>query len=730
MLSCAHIYNKVQLKDENKLNDIIKECFAKTAKLGNPFYPEIFIHYYDSLLQLKLHPDDRLGILFELGNNLMAQGDEIRAIEVFQSAMKMVSDPLDSASSILVRKLALANLRIGEKQNCIFGHTGESCIIPFRGSGIHVNQTGSSNAIKILEMLLNRNPKDYESIWLLNIAYMSLGKYPQDVPKQWLIPNLYKDPDNAEIKPFTDVAPLLGMHTNNLAGGVIIEDFDGDYFLDIITSEWNSNGKMHYYKNNGVDGFLDRTKESGLEKVPGGLNIIHTDYNNDGYFDIFILRGAWLKEFGEIPNSLLKNNGDGTFTDVTIEAGLLSYKPTQTAVWRDFNKDGWIDLFIGNESNKDSKKVNSCELFINSPQGIFKEVAHIAGCEINKFVKGVASGDYDNDGLEDLYISTLNSSNQLLKNSGIVNGIPKFVDVTIKAGLKVIPNLTFPTWFWDYNNDGWLDLFVSGYDFGVSLAHSACTDALNIPNHASKLTLYRNNKDGTFTDVSEESGLTKSVFSMGANFGDVNNDGYLDMYLATGNPDFESLLPNKLYINQKGSRFIDATVSARVGSIQKGHGVGISDIDNDGDQDIFVEIGGAFPSDFYHNALFINPGQNKNHWIHIRLEGKETNRAAMGSKLKLIFHENGLRREVYRDICSGGSFGSSSFRNDIGLGSALKIDTMVVTWQKNYTKQIFTDIPSDKSIIITENNSQIQYIEEKPTKITGDSSKITLCKPL
>ncbi len=730
-VTCSNYNEKLlNLIKSDDITKVIKESYKNAAQLGNVFYPDIHIHYYDSILKLKLSLNDRISVNYELGNHLLAKGDEVKAIKAYESATQMLQDPLDSTSSFLVRKIALSYLRIGEKENCINSHSGESCIIPFKGTGIHQNPTGSNKAIKILESILNRNPDDYESMWLLNIAYMTTGKYPIEVPKKFLIPNLYQDPQKSDINAFIDIAPQLGIHSNNLAGGVIIEDFDGDNLLDVVTSEWNENGKLHYYKNNGVNGFEDRTEESGLNNVYGGLNINHVDYNNDGYFDLFILRGAWLNDNGKIPNSLLRNKGNGTFVDVTIETELLSFKPTQTAIWRDFNKDGWVDLFIGNENSVGSKITNSCELFLNSSSGKFKEVAKLAGCEINSYVKGVGSGDYNNDGLEDLYISTLYATNKLLKNIGIVNGVPTFKDVTVEAKVGILSCGTFPTWFWDYNNDGWLDIFVSGYSFGVSLTHSACTDALNIPNKASKLYLFLNNKDGTFLDVSTQSGLNKSVFSMGANFGDINNDGYLDMYLATGNPDLESLLPNKLYINKFGSHFEDVTVSARVGNIQKGHGVGISDLDNDGDQDIFVEIGGAYPSDVYHNALYINPGQNNNHWTHIRLEGVETNRSAIGSKLKLIIHEAGKRREIHRDVCSGGSFGSSSYRSDIGLGSARQIDSLIVTWQRTGTKQIFTNIPADKSIFIKENNIKLLYVNEPKVTFKGDSTKIPLCKAI
>ncbi len=129
------------------------------------------------------------------------------------------------------------------------------------------------------------------------------------------------------------------------AGGSIVDDFNNDGQLDIVVSSWDLDESMHYFKNNGDGSFTDLSESSGLSKIKGGLNIIQADYNNDGYTDIFVLRGAWLGEFGKQPNSLLRNNGDGTFTDVTAESGILSFHPTQTAVWADLiMMDGLICL--------------------------------------------------------------------------------------------------------------------------------------------------------------------------------------------------------------------------------------------------------------------------------------------------------------------------------------------------------------------------------------------------
>jgi FG-GAP-like repeat len=198
---------------------------------------------------------------------------------------------------------------------------------------------------------------------------MTVGGYPSNVPPSWLLPGLDKDTSAVKVNSFRDIAGGLGLAgSKNLAGGVIVDDFDNDGYLDIITSDWDPGNGMHYYKNNANGSFTDLSLQSGLSKILGAFNLLQVDYNNDGLTDIFILRGGWRGLYGKMPKTLLRNNGDGTFTDVTLESGLLSLRPTQTAIWADFNNDGWPDVFIGNETSRYDDP-NPCELWINNQDG-------------------------------------------------------------------------------------------------------------------------------------------------------------------------------------------------------------------------------------------------------------------------------------------------------------------------------------------------------------------------
>ena len=175
---------------------------------------------------------------------------------------------------------------------------------------------------------------------------------------------------------------------------------------------------------------------------------MQTDYNNDGCTDILVLRGAWQPNNVAQRKSLLRNNCNGTFTDVTKESGLAKPTNTQTAVWADINNDGFLDLFVGNETGPS-------QLFLNKGDGTFEDISHSAGIDRSAFTKGVAAADYDNDGYVDFYVSNQNGANFLYHNNH--NGT--FTEIASQAGVPGVGR-GFAAWFFDYDNDGWPDLFV------------------------------------------------------------------------------------------------------------------------------------------------------------------------------------------------------------------------------------------------------------------------------
>jgi hypothetical protein len=633
-----------------------------------------------------------------IANEMLNAGYTQQSIDQYNDVLYTIDslkiNPPESFMTAIHDLLAITHFRHGEETNCLDGHNAESCIMPIRGAGIHRNKNNAEMAINIYKSLLEKNPKDYVYRWLINLTYMVKGDYPDKVPQRWLIPQLTPS-DSITFPEFTEIAESAGLDHISLAGGSIADDFDGDGLIDIMVSSWGLDNQLHYFKNMGNRGFEDQTESANLIGITGGLNMVHGDYNNDGWVDVFVLRGGWFGEDGNHPNSLLKNNGNGTFTDVTISTSIYSEHPTQTASWGDFNNDGWLDLFIGNENTGGSNHIS--ELYQNNGDGTFFEVAQAHNINAIGFIKAVIWGDINNDGFLDLYISRLGESNLLFQNSGPENNY-HFKEISKKSGVTE-PLNSFPAWFWDFNNDGWEDIWVSGYD--NSSGHVAM-DYLGLKHDGESPRLYQNNKDGTFTDVTKKANLDHPLLTMGSNFGDLNNDGFLDFYAGTGDPDFRSIQPNRMFLNNRGESFDDVTFHGRFGHLQKGHGVSFADFDRDGDLDIHAVLGGAYEGSVYQNALFENPGGWKTHWIGISLRGNKTNKLALGARIEIVL-KNGS--SIFRTVSSGGSFGGNPFDQMIGLGKNGNIKTINIFWPGSGTTQTFSGVDINARYLVNENGS-------------------------
>jgi hypothetical protein len=160
----------------------------------------------------------------------------------------------------------------------------------------------------------------------------------------------------------------------------------------------------------------------------------------------------------------------------------------------------------------------------------------------------------------------------------------------------------------------------------------------------------------------------------------------------------------------RAERFVDVTVEARVGHLQKGHAIVFADLDNDGDQDIYIEMGGAYKGDAFHNSLYLNPGQNgKNHWITLDLVRKD-HINVIGTAVRVSFHEDGVKRNIYREVNSGGSFGASPLRREIGIGEATRIDEIEVYWHPGSESQIFRDIHPDQFVKVYEGMDKLETV--------------------
>ena len=671
---------------------------VNTAKENNNVQPKLYVEY---------------------GKTLLNAGQTQEAINVFNDLLEKLpaNRKITPQTKVLHEALAISYLRLGEQKNCIENHNNETCLFPIKGKGIHTDKEGSKAAIEKYKELLAVFPDDLRLRWLLNLGYMTIGEYPNSVPPAFLLPpNLFLA--EYPLKKFENVALNMGIDVNDLAGGIILDDFNNDGWTDIVASSWGMFGQVRIFLNDLNGGFVDKTAESGLEGLTGGLNLIQADYNNDGFLDFYVMRGAWrgLEWMGQLPNSLIKNNGDGTYSDVTIASGMYDIHPTQSAVWFDFNTDGNLDLFVGNETHT-PKEMHPSQLFLNNGDGSFTDVAPQLGMDFKAYIKGVASGDVNNDNLPDLYISIISGANKLLVNKG-GNSIADWQFEEVSKQWRVEEPLeSFPTWFFDYNNDGFEDIFVSSFDKFSFFQQSreVAADYLGQKSNSDYPRLFANRKGEIFEDLTKQAGLQRIIPTMGCNFGDLDNDGWLDFYLGTGAPDYRAVVPNRMFRNNIGQSFQDVTYAGNFGHVQKGHGIAFADFDNDGDQDIYAVMGGAFSGDISQNVLFENPG-SENQWLNIRLIGTSSNRSAIGAKIKLtVKNEDGTTREIFNTVSSGGSFGSNSLTQEIGLGSAQQVVNLAVNWPNG--NPIFIDygpVKSNQFLQIQENETSIKFLNVTP----------------
>jgi len=664
----------------------------------NPFLGEGAIRAAELRLAGEtLGDDERLAELVRLAGNLLKAGQVDEALARVEQAFELIDRTRPSARLVRLHALrGLVHLRRAEQQNCVHHHRSESCLFPLRGSGVHVAREPALAARADYERVLSMEPNNLRARWLLNIVNMALGSWPAAVPEPLRIPEDRMVSEH-DIGRFVDIAPALGLDTFDQCGGSVVEDLDGDGLLDVVTSTFDPRGPLSFRRNRGDGTFEDRSAAARTDDQLGGLNVIAADYDNDGRRDLLVLRGAWLLRDGEIRNSLLRNQPDGTFLDVTRAAGLAEPgRPTQAAVWADFDNDGDLDLYVGNESSEEFEPGAGdypSQLFRNDGNGRFSEIAAAAGVTNDRYCKGVAAGDYDDDGDMDLYVSNV-GRNRLYRNDGAL----KFTDVAARAGVIEPVERSFAPWFFDYDNDGRLDLWVGAYQATVA---DIAAEYIGRPHRGRLPRLYHNEGGGRFSDVTARAGLAHVYLPMGANFGDLDNDGWLDIYLGTGEPDYRALMPNVMLRNDGRGRFQDVTTSGGFGHLQKGHGIAFADLDNDGDQDVFHQVGGFYAGDRFHNALFLNPGHG-NHFVTIKLVGTRSNRDAVGARVTVVVPHGEAERRIHRAVGSVSSFGGSPIRQEIGLGGATRILRIEIDWPASGTHTTLRDVPVDGMIRVTE----------------------------
>jgi enediyne biosynthesis protein E4 len=489
--------------------------------------------------------------------------------------------------------------------------------------------------------------------------------------------------------------------------GCAFLDYDNDGWMDIYLV---NSGKCDFYdpnpplrnalyRNNRDGTFTDVTEKAGVGAGGYGQGVAVGDYDGDGFPDIYVA------QYGR--SILYHNNGDGTFTDVTEKAGVAAPGWSASAVWFDYDNDGRLDLFVCRFVDFDKSKNLPCKadnqpgycvphlykpmaswLFHNNGDGTFTDVSKTSG--IGQYLGkawGVVATDINNDGLMDLFVANDTVGNR---------GQGKFEEIGQQAGIAYSeagrPRSGMGVDSADFNQDGWMDLFVANID------HEAYS-------------LYQNNHDETFDDAAARLGVataTKLMSGWGLKFFDYDNDGNLDLLIANGHPDdlIERIYNNVKYreplllFHNTGSGL--QNVSSASGPLfsrqMSARGLALGDFDNDGAIDVLISNNDEAP------VVLRNNAGSKNHWLGLKLIGKKANIDAVGARIS--YQAGDLVRS--RMKVGGGSFLSSHDpRIVLGVGQRTKIDWLEIAWpQPSGLKQRFTDVPIDRYITIHEGQAK------------------------
>ncbi len=498
-----------------------------------------------------------------------------------------------------------------------------------------------------------------------------------------------------------------------LGASVAVADYDGDGFDDVFTTDSKLGGKNHLFHNNHNFTFTDVAEAAGVANGNDGNNAVADalwfDYNNDGRPDLFVVR------FGT--NQLFENLGNGKFKEVTKSAGLVRYANAITAIAFDYDRDGQLDLFVGSyfqpinifhpdsprffpENFETANNGGGVTVFHNNGNGTFTDVTKKVGLSQSGWTLDLGHADADNDGFDDLYVACDFGTDRFFHNKG--DGT--FEDITEKAiGFDSKKGMNVD--WGDYDNDGLLDIYVT----------NITDDYMREGNF-----LWHNNGNLTFSDVSRETATYETGWGWGAKFFDYDNDGWLDLYVMNGwvsagkdsyVPDIFAMVTKpgidladarnwppmgdkslsgyekkRLFHNEHGEIFKDEAKRHGMDSTRDGRGVAIADFDNDGRLDVFTANANGEPY-LYHNLM-----PTGRHWVQFSLEGRKSNRTAVGAQVRL---KSGSQTRL-QFISGGNSFaGQSSSRIHFGLGEMAHVDQIEVRWP-NGDKEVFGNIAVDK----------------------------------
>ncbi len=682
--------------------DLEKNAFFGTRRLWE-LQNELAEQAEDPILLVRLGSE-----LLKAGKNEDAYAACLRGRIAGQKA-----PPYDGFGVHATWRLALTALRKAEAENCVAQHFPESCIFPLQDRAVHRAPLGAKRSrVHLIEHLDEPELADLEmwrSRWILNVVGTALNDWPGSVPEEHRLPF---DPFTAEgpLARYPNVAKEVGFEGNFIPGGsLVVDDFTGDGHSDVLTCGWLPTSRMRLFINDGAGQFEEELYGIGLQDQRGGIGLHQADYDNDGDLDVFVVRGGQpdpdetpVVDDGRLArNSLLRNDGTGKFTDVTLEAGLGEhFAPYSAAAWADFDGDGLVDLYVATQS--DANRYHD-QLFKNAGDGTFEDVTVLMGVENARHAMAAVWGDYDDDGDPDLFIANYGSLDRLYRNDG-----DHFIDIASNLGIEG-ESRSHGAWWLDADADGRLDLLVTSY--GVAPGEAAA-DIFGKPIGGPTPHLFLNRASLGFVEVTADWGLDRVWMSWSGNVGDVDGDGFEDFYLGTGGIDFDALFPNVMLRNDGGKRFEDVTVAGGFGHLQKASGVAFADLDADGDREVLVRAGGCFEADGFVNVLFENPGTQGNKWVTLILEGTRSNRSGIGARLTIRVRnaEAEGQRSITRWVSSGGSYGSSPLRAEIGLGRCERIESIEVRWPGGNT-ETFKEVPLDAIVRLVEGKGSPERVQ-------------------
>ena len=474
---------------------------------------------------------------------------------------------------------------------------------------------------------------------------------------------------------FTDVTKKAGVGHEGSGWGTAFGDYNNDGYIDIYVA---NNGANVLYCNNGDGTFTEITKEAGVGDIRWSIGAIFGDYDNDGDIDIYVENAGG-------GNALYRNNGDGTFTDVTDDAGVGHNVTGHAAAFFDYDNDGYLDIYVTIDGPPNI-------LYHNNGDGTFSNATSAAGVGATGTSVGIAFGDYDNDGHLDIYVGNFWKDTDVLYRN---NGDGTFTDVTDEAGVTKKLS-TGGVAFGDYDNDGHLDIYVGN------------GDGANV--------LYRNNGDGTFTDVTDEANVGHTGAADNVAFGDYDNDGYLDIYVVNGTI-YAREEVDVLYRNNGDGTFIDVTDEAGIGGEGPGIGVAFGDYNNDGFLDIYVSNGSMLKAA---NVLYRNNG-NMNDWLHIKIVGTKSNKDGIGARVKVVAGALSMIRQVGGDS----AYSQNSLPVEFGLGRNTEADLVEIRWPSGIV-DTFTNVRANQVIEVTEGASEFVVSVEPQDKDRATWGKMRL----